>query len=242
MLAPQTSTPSPLETLAPQLVEVIHFLDSRGWTPATSSNFSYRLETKTGHFAISVSGLEKGQMQASDFLAVNQDGQSVSSEESAALVLPKANADTLPKKPLKPSAETLLHSLIYRRDPKACTVLHTHSINGTVLSKLYEAQKGIWLKEFEILKAFEGIHTHAHELWLPIFSNAQDMNVLSQHIDERLQKELAPDSRVYGFLLAGHGLYTWGKTPAQAKRHAEAFEFLFDCILKLRSYGYADYS
>ena len=117
-------------------------------------------------------------------------------------------------------------------------VLHTHSVNGTVLSKLYEHPGGLCLKDFEILKGLEGVCTHATEIWLPIFPNAQDIAQLAREAEIELRKH----QPVYGFLLAGHGLYTWGETPAQAKRHAEVFEFLFACILQLRSHGYADYS
>jgi methylthioribulose-1-phosphate dehydratase len=138
----------------------------------------------------------------------------------------------------RPSAETLLHALVYRQFPEARFVLHTHSVNGTVLSKLYEQAGGIELKQFEMLKGFEGIKTHDTQIWLPIFSNAQDMVALSAEIEP----ELAQYKPIYGFLLAGHGLYTWGETASQAKRHAEVFEFLFDAILKLRSHGYPDYS
>jgi methylthioribulose-1-phosphate dehydratase len=192
-----------------------------GWTPANSSNFSGRTAGSPS-FAISVSGLDKGALTAQDFLEVDLQGQCL---------------DSLQTK-LKPSAETLLHAVIYQRFPEAQAVLHSHSVNGTVISKLYETQAGLWLKDFELLKAFEGIKTHDTRIWLPIFPNSQDMIGLSEVVAAQLP-EIQP---LYGFLLAGHGLYTWGETPAQALRHAEAFEFLFESILKLRSYGYADYS
>jgi methylthioribulose-1-phosphate dehydratase len=38
-----------------------------------------------------------------------------------------------------------------------------------------------------------------------------------------------------GYLIRGHGLYTWGPRMADALRHVEAFEFLFECELKTRS-------
>jgi methylthioribulose-1-phosphate dehydratase len=208
--------------LKSRLVEVIRFLHSKNWTPATSSNFSCKEKTIASRFSISVSGLDKGQLMPADFLEVDYDGQLTLSEQVH----------------LRPSAETLLHSVVYQLYPGMQAVLHTHSINGTVLSKLYEAQDGLWLKDFEILKGFEGIKTHATQVWLPIFSNAQDMQTLSVEV----KAELAKHTPLYGFLLAGHGLYTWGETPEQAKRHAEVFEFLFEAILKLRSHGYADYS
>lgn len=210
-----------LEHLKVKLVEVIRFLHAQNWTPATSSNFSCREASNAQQFSISISGLDKGQLTPHDFLEVDYQGQVVATNQAY----------------YRPSAETLLHSIIYQLYPSMQTVLHTHSINGTVLSKLYKAQSGLWLKDFEILKGFEGIKTHETSIWLPIFPNAQDMQTLSQTVKAELEKH----TPLYGFLLAGHGLYTWGETPEQAKRHAEVFEFLFEAILKLRSHGYADY-
>lgn len=205
-----------------KLTEVIHFLHARGWTPATSSNFSCRLPEEQSGFSVSVSGLDKGAFSAHDFIDVDFTGHIIRSEQAH----------------LRPSAETQLHALVYQKETSAQVVLHTHSVNTTVLSKLYESEKGIALKAFEVLKGLEGTQTHQTEIWLPIFSNAQDMAALSSQI-KATWTEHHP---IYGFLLAGHGLYTWGATQAQAKRHVEVFEFLFECILKLRSHGYPDYS
>ena len=204
------------------LTDVIRFLHARGWTPATSSNFSCRVNEDAPGFAVSVSGLDKGEFTATDFMAVDYAGQVLLPEQAH----------------LRPSAETLLHSVVYRLYPQARVVLHCHSVNGTVLSKLYEAKNGLWLENFEILKGFEGVKTHEARLWLPVFPNAQEMDILAR----KVEAELRNHNTVYGFMLAGHGLYTWGETLAQAKRHVETFEFLFEAILKLRLYGYPDYT
>jgi methylthioribulose-1-phosphate dehydratase len=217
---PENDLLTPL-ALRQRVADAARTMHARGWTPATSSNFSGR-GLGSEHFAISVSGLDKGSLTAQDFLEVNFNGQLINTQQAH----------------LRPSAETLLHSLVYRRFPDMQVVLHNHSVNATVISKLYEYEHGLWLKNFEILKAFEGITTHDTRFWLPIFPNSQDMPHLAQLIEAKLEQH----QPVYGFMLAGHGLYTWGQTPEQALRHTEAFEFLFESILKLRSYGYADYS
>ncbi len=219
-LAPEAMAATPL-ALRQSVAEAARTMHAWGCTPATSSNFSAR-EMGSAHFAISVSGLHKSKLTAEDFLEVDFQGTILNPEQAH----------------LRPSAETLLHALVYQQFPETQTVLHSHSVNCTVLSKLYEADGGVWLKQFELLKAFEGITTHDIALWLPIFPNSQDMPALAQTVRTALPECLP----VYGFLLAGHGLYTWGASPAQALRHAEAFEFLFESILKLRSHGYADYS
>jgi methylthioribulose-1-phosphate dehydratase len=208
--------------LLQQLIEAIHFLHAHGWTPATSSNFSCRTSESAPGFWISISGLDKEALNPNDFIVVDYAGQIINKEQAH----------------IRPSAETLLHALIYRLYPQAKVVMHCHSVNGTVLSKLYETEQGLWLKNFELLKGFEGIKTHDTQIWLPIFPNAQDMECLAQQVE----KECLNWKLLYGFMLAGHGLYTWGETVAQAKRHVEVFEFLFEAILKLRSYGYSDYS
>ena len=38
-------------------------------------------------------------------------------------------------------------------------------------------------------------------------------------------------------LVAGHGLYTWGRDLAEAERHVEVFEFLFEVVERATSGG-----
>lgn len=216
LLSPET------RMLRDSVADVVRFLHGQGWTPATSSNFSCRGDINTRHFSISVSGLDKGDFSGQDFLEVDFDGRVIDPDQAH----------------LRPSAETLLHALVYRLYPQARVVLHTHSVNGVVLGKLAEKQGGVTFREFEILKGLEGIKTHEVAVRYPVFPNAQDIGKLCAEIEPVLQG-IDP---LYGFGLAGHGLYTWGETPAQAKRHAEVFEYLFEAVLKLRSHGYPDYS
>jgi len=38
--------------------------------------------------------------------------------------------------------------------------------------------------------------------------------------------------QMHGYIIANHGLYTWGRTMADTLRHIEAFEYLFACTLQ----------
>jgi len=38
----------------------------------------------------------------------------------------------------------------------------------------------------------------------------------------------------HGFLMAGHGLYTWGENLAAARRQIEVLEFLFEVVTQKR--------
>jgi methylthioribulose-1-phosphate dehydratase len=102
--------------------------------------------------------------------------------------------------------------------------VHTHSLASTVISLRYQSQKAVKLAGFELLKALEGINTHQTEILVPVFNNSQDMAALSAEIEGQ-----SPAS-MHGFLLSGHGLYTWGNSIAAARRHTEALEFMFECL------------
>ncbi len=180
-----------------------------GWTPATSSNFSMRIDDT--HIAITVSGRDKGRLAEADIMVIDLDGRPVG-------------------KPLRPSAETPLHTQLYRRFPQVGCVLHTHSRTQTVASRIFSSDGRVQLKGYELLKAFYGQSTHDTILDVPILPNSQDIPALARRIDELL--DLEP---LWGYLIESHGMYAWGKDMADARRHLEAYEFLLSCELDLRT-------
>jgi methylthioribulose-1-phosphate dehydratase len=129
-----------------------------------------------------------------------------------------------------PSAETGLHLAIVRARG-AGAVLHTHSLWSTLLSDSFAAEGAVLLEGFEMLKGLRGVTTHEHREMLPIFENSQDIARLA----ERVQSLLRSDPAVHGFLLRRHGLYTWGKDLAEAKRHVEVLEFLLEILGRSRN-------
>jgi len=197
-----------LSELAQVLIDNIRELAQAGWTPATSSNFSHRLDDQ--HAAITVSGKDKGRLIEDDIMLVDFDGKAVG-------------------RPLRPSAETLLHTQLYRRFPEIGCVLHTHSPVQTIASRLYAANGHIRLEGYELLKAFHGNSTHETAVDVPVFANTQDMDELAAKVEQKLD-----EGCMWGYLIDGHGLYAWGRDMAEARRHMEAFEFLLHCELELR--------
>ncbi|MGX5730281.1 methylthioribulose 1-phosphate dehydratase [Pseudoxanthomonas beigongshangi] len=211
MNAPLPYDAARLGELARLLIDNIRELSQAGWTPATSSNFSHRLDDR--HAAITVSGRDKGRLVESDIMVVDFDGKAVGSDH-------------------RPSAETLLHTQLYRRFPDIGCVLHTHSPVQTIASRLYAGVGHIRLEGYELLKAFQGNTTHETEIQVPVFGNTQDMPTLAAQVDALLDQQ-----PLWGYLIDGHGLYAWGRDMAEARRHLEAFEFLFHCELELRKLG-----
>ncbi len=200
--------------LAHELLESIRFFNQRGWSPATSTNYSVRSEDPQ-RYIISRSGVDKSKFELSDLILIDSEGA----------VLPPFT-----RPGVKASAETEIHTALYARFPEAQCVLHTHSVLGTVLSQELMTQRELVFEGLEILKGLEGNTTHEHREILPIVPNSQDMADILRSMENRF----AP--KVHGFLIAGHGLYTWGCTVAAARRHIETFEFLFECYATKRRF------
>jgi methylthioribulose-1-phosphate dehydratase len=184
-------------------------LGAQGLTPATSSNFSMRIDA--AHIAITISGRDKGTLVPEDIMVIDMEGHAVGGAA-------------------KPSAETLLHTQIYARFPEAQAVLHTHSRTQTVASRLFANEGVIRLAGYELLKAIAGQTTHETLIDVPVFPNTQEMPELVSRVDAWI----ASGQPLYGYLIDGHGIYTWGRDMAEAERHVEAFEFLLGCELDLR--------
>ncbi|MBL0062579.1 MAG: methylthioribulose 1-phosphate dehydratase [bacterium] len=189
-----------------RLIEVIHFLHSRGWAPGTGGNFSALISESPLRLLMSPSGYNKGGLVPSDLLVVDAAGRKIEGEG-------------------KPSAETLLH-LIIARTTGAKSVLHTHSVWNTLLSDIYAVQGVLELSHYEMLKGLGGIQTHEHTERVPIVENSQDIPALTNKIDDLLKRQ----TNLHGILLRNHGLYTWGSSPEDAQRHVEIFEFLFEVV------------
>jgi methylthioribulose-1-phosphate dehydratase len=163
------------------------------------------------HAVVTISGRDKGRLGVDDVMVVDLAGKPVGTAS-------------------KPSAETALHVQMYRRDPQIGAVLHTHSHNQTVASRLYAQAGVVRFAGYELQKAITGYTTHESELDLPVFPNTQEMGELVDRVDAWLDA----GKPLHGYLIDGHGIYTWGRTMAEAKRHLEAFEFLLACELDLR--------
>jgi methylthioribulose-1-phosphate dehydratase len=181
------------------------FAASRGWVPATSGNFSRRLDAR--HAAVTRSGIDKGAVGPGDVAVIAIDEPV----------------------PAGMSAETPLHLARYRTDPSVGAIFHVHTVASTVLSRLDEPRGVVRTDGFEMHKAI-GLRTHASVVEIPVFANDQDTERLAAAVEARLGR----DTAVPGFLLAGHGLYAWGASAADARRHVEGLEFLLACHLEER--------
>jgi methylthioribulose-1-phosphate dehydratase len=180
-------------------------MDARGWVPATAGNISVRLDDE--RIAITRSGGHKGFLDADSIMQFDLDGRALT------------NA--------RPSAETGLHCQIYRHFPDAGAILHGHSVAGTVLSMLSNGP--IRFAGYEVLKAFDGQTTHDTAIDLPIVANDQDIGRLAASVEPALRA-----GTPLGYLIRGHGVYSWGPDMPAALARLEGLEFLLACELERR--------
>ena len=189
---------------AHDIIEAGRTLYQMGLVPATSGNFSARLSD--GNIAITVSGRHKGKLNEADIMVIDAQGKPLDARQ--------------------PSAEAGLHTQIYHHFPEAAAILHPHSMNAVLLSQRYP--DFVRLSNYELLKAFPDITTHATSVVVPVFANDQNIPRLAA----KVQQYLDNNEQVHGYIIANHGLYTWGRNMADTLRHIEAFEYLFACTLQ----------
>jgi methylthioribulose-1-phosphate dehydratase len=178
----------------------------RGWVFGTSGNFSAVLSARPLRLAITASAVHKGTLEPNQVLEVDERGRVTTGHG-------------------QPSAETLLHLEIVRTRG-AGAILHTHSVWSTILSDLHAGAGGLAISGYEMLKGLDGVETHEHREWIPIVPNDQDMPRLAREVRAALER----DTAAHAFLLRRHGLYTWGRTLADAQRHVEILEFLLETV------------
>ena len=193
-------------TLATSLARLGPDFYSRGWVLGSSGNFSAVINREPLRLAITSSSVDKGTLAAEHILEID------------------AEANVL-KGSGRSSAETLLHLAVVKLRG-AGAVLHTHSVWSNILSDAHFSDGGFSIEGYEMLKGLDGVSTHEHSEWLPIVENSQDMKALAAKVEATLNEH----PQAHGFLLRRHGLYTWGRDIAEAKRHVEIFEFLLEVV------------
>lgn len=189
------------------IAETIRNYNSKGWSPATSTNYSFRDDENT--IWVSRSGIDKSQFHAEDFITVDSQGLSFGEYSD-----------------YKPSAETLIHCTLYEMFPETKVILHSHSVYPIILS----AAEGdsVSFQGYEIQKGFEGEMTHENIVTIPVLANSQNMNEFKELLIQNKDK-----INHHSFIIHKHGTYAWGRNLFEAKRHLETLDYLCQCELRI---------
>ncbi|MFD8104555.1 S-methyl-5-thioribose-1-phosphate isomerase [Nocardia fluminea] len=205
-----------IATIARQLYD-------RGWMPGTAGNISVRVEAPSWPVAagagawpallITASGLSKGELSADDTVLVGIADTTAHAGQRR-----------------KPSAETSIHTAVYRTRP-AGAVVHVHSPFATALATTAarpgDAVTPLRISGFELLKGF-GL-ADPSTVVIPVFPNWPEVARIGADIDTYLREN--PDAPPILFI-TGHGITTWGDTLAQARDRAECLEALCELIAR----------
>lgn len=197
---------TPHNELAQSLITMGERLGHRGWLRATSGNLSARLDRDPSTFIITRSGVDKSQLNAHDFLLM-QAGHVIEGTGT-------------------PSAETVIHEIIYRQTT-AQAIFHVHTVFNNLVCHLADDHQVIFQGN-EMNKAL-GFWEENSRVAIPVVDNYAELSTTGQHVAHQLN----PD--VPGILLNQHGIYAFGESMAAALRHLEALEFLFEWKIRLQS-------
>ncbi|MCM3718686.1 methylthioribulose 1-phosphate dehydratase [Fictibacillus phosphorivorans] len=192
-----------------ELADVKDELAARNWFPGTSGNVSIKVGKNPLTFYVSASGKDKTKRTPEDFLLVDGEGNAVKQTS------------------LKASAETGIHCEVYRLTDAGCC-LHVHTVDNNLISELYGNEGEITFQGQELIKAF-GIWEEDGSITVPIVENHADLTKLSKAVADVIKTETK------AVLIRNHGITVWGKNAFEAKKHLEAFEFLFSYHIKLQT-------
>lgn len=168
-----------------------------GWMRGTSGNLSVVLDRDPLRLAVTASGADKGELTSRDVVLVDAAGHPVEPGQ-------------------RPSAEAALHARI-AADTGAGAVVHVHALAAVLAA--HHWPDGVLLRDLEMLKGI-GRAAHDEDVLLPVIANSQDMTELGDRF------AAARDPRTPLVLVAGHGLYAWGRDLTQARHHTETAEWL----------------
>ncbi len=189
------------------LCRVVAELAAQGWCQGTGGNFSVTLSRDPLRLLITRSGVDKRRLTPDDLMLVGPGGEAGAEETG------------------QPSAEAALHCRIVAADrrrlgaPRPLRGQHAplralRREGGLHPPRLRDAQGSARGHD----PRGRGLRARARQLAghpAPLRGG---------------RGSSSPRTRICaGFLLAGHGLYTWGDSLEEAKRHVEIFEFLFEC-------------
>ena len=203
-----STTQAVYDSLWSELADIKDELAARDWFPGTSGNLSIKVSHDPLRFLVTASGRDKRKRTPEDFLLVNEQSQSIEQTD------------------LKPSAETVLHQRIYEKTDAGCS-LHVHTISNNIISELYAEQAEITFQNQELIKAFN-IWEEDGSITIPIVPNYADLGQLAEAVAEQIRPGIK------GVLIRNHGITAWGRNGFEAKKHLEAFEFLFEYHLRLK--------
>jgi methylthioribulose-1-phosphate dehydratase len=194
------------DSAATTMIDDARTFYEHGWLLGMSGNLSMRLEEDA--FLITASECDKGRLTPEDFVVRSVSGET----------LERAHPEQ------RASTDTPIHEVIYRCVPQAGAVYHVHEPYAAFCSERDSYIGATIMAGADMIKAL-GIDHKDPRVRIPIFENHFDPAHLGADLEEHLGD--ANKRQVPGINVRSHGIYAWGETPVEAKRHVETFAYLF---------------
>ena len=193
------------QSLVEQMVDAGRDFYRFGWLSATSGNMSCRTADET--IAITATGSHLRSLSTDDFIDVDLDG----------------NADDGGE----PSGDVDVHAALYRQLDEAGAVYHVHHLEAALCSDRDEPRGFTHFHELTMLYAL-GVDSQGDEptLDIPIVDVSYDIDEMVEAVTDRVGGDEPPKAPCLN--VKNHGLYVWGETPEEARRHVEACAYLFE--------------
>jgi methylthioribulose 1-phosphate dehydratase / enolase-phosphatase E1 len=193
-----------------------------GWATGTGGGCSIRVrhpDTGAWRVFVAPSGIQKEDMIGDDIFELNLQRDVV--------VAPKTMG-------LRQSACTPLWYVVYQHRPRATCVIHTHSMAAVQATLLDGSEQSSFLR-ITHLEMLKGVGNHAYDDYLdiPIIDNRPTEDLLA----DQLEQAVLAYPKSNAVLVRRHGLYCWGDTWEQAKTQCESFDYLFECVIRMKTLG-----
>eukprot|EP01038_Epipyxis_sp_PR26KG_P004774 gene4774-6696_t len=187
-----------------------------GWVTGTGGSISIR---SGENIFMTPSGVQKERIQPDELFVVNKAGEIVST--------PPQKSDRKPK--LSDCAPLFLHAYVQRN---AGAVLHSHSAVCNLITSMFDGKSEFRISHQEMIKGIDG-YGYFDELVIPIIENTAWEHELADSLGEAIAKY----PKACAVLVRRHGMYVWGNTWEQAKRHGECLHYLFEIAISMHKLG-----
>lgn len=195
-----------LDKAAQTIIDHARDFYRHGWLLGTSGNLSMRVDEQ--RFLITASGRDKGRLTSDDFTVCSLEGGPADHREGDP----------------KPSAETSIHRVIYRRLEDVGAVYHVHEPHAAFCGERDADLGATLMAGAEMIKGL-GIREPSARVRIPLFHNHFEVDRIADDVDAYLADHPAPG--VPAVNIANHGYYAWGASSFEAKRHVETLAYLF---------------
>ena len=111
-------------------------------------------------------------------------------------------------------------------------VLHSHAACCNIVTTLFEGYSEFKISHQEMIKGIDG-YGYFDELVIPIIENT----AWEHELADSLGATIAKYPKACAVLVRRHGMYVWGNSWEQAKRHGECLHYLFDIAIRMKQLG-----